>query len=500
MRISVPWALVVSALVVLGGTAQVAASARVPLEWAACGDDRTAECATLEGPLDAADPRSRAVQLPVRRVRATDPAVRIGTLVTIAGGPGQRGTEWVRPGLHTAAIHERFDIVSWDPRGTSSDSAVDCIPEWDPYQGLDRSPDDALERSLLDERTATLASRCRQAHGDLLPFLGTVHSALDLERLRLALREEHLTLLGVSYGSRLALTYATLFPERVSAIVLDGYADPNQSPAGRQLEQAEAFERELDAVLGECASDRACPLALGGTPAEALDALLAGLDEASLVDPDGAWTLSQSDAYEAIAGSLLWGGAARDELLVALASAAAGDGAALADIAYRVRSAYEASGLTMGAFTAIECADDGAYWETLDENAIDALTQRIHAVAPRLGRWLWSPPTDPDLPPVGLCAMLPFYLRTQLPVVDAAGAGPVLVLATSGDPTTPASAAGRALADLEEAVLLELEADHHLAYHAALASPAEPRNACVLDAVESYLIEHQLPPADYACG
>jgi hypothetical protein len=239
---------------------------------------------------------------------------------------------------------------------------------------------------------------------------------------------------------------------------------------------------------------------VGDAPAAALDALLARLDEAPLVEPDGTSTLSQSDAYEAIAGSLLWGGAARDELLVALASAAAGDGAVLADIAKRVRSAYEASGLSMGAFTAIECADDGAFWETLDDAAIDALSRRIHEVAPRLGAWLWSPPTDSDLPPVGLCAMLPFYVRTPLSTVDAAGAGPILVLATSGDPTTPASAAGRAVAELEEAVLLPLEADHHLAYHAALVSPADPRYACVLEAVESYLIEHQLPPADHACG
>jgi len=275
---------------------------REPIKWAACDEDTTVECAWLEVPVDATDPLSAALQLPVRRVRAGDPEQRIGTLVTIAGGPGQRGTDWVLPGLHTPTIHARFDVVSWDPRGTSAGSVVDCIPEWDPFEGLDRTPDDDAERRALDRHTAELAKRCRDAHGDVLPYVGTHEAALDLERLRQALREEQVSILGTSYGSEIALTYATLFPERVRAIVLDGYSDPNLAPDERVLEQARAFEQSLEALLDDCTADPTCRLGADGSPGPTLDALLAGLDAVPLPTDDPAQPLSQSDAHEAIAG------------------------------------------------------------------------------------------------------------------------------------------------------------------------------------------------------
>ena len=52
-------------------------------------------------------------------------------------------------------------------------------------------------------------------------------SARDLERVRAALGEEKISYLGYSYGTALGATYATLFPERVRALVLDGAIDPS---------------------------------------------------------------------------------------------------------------------------------------------------------------------------------------------------------------------------------------------------------------------------------
>ncbi len=252
-----------SCLVLAPGFSASSLAVLVPdgLRWSGCGDmPPPVECAELTVPLDHADPSSRTIRLPLRRLRASDPDERIGVLVTIAGGPGQRGTLWVRPGAHTDAISARFDIVSWDPRGTSGETLIDCVPEWDPYRGLDRTPDSAAERQVLDAAIARLAARCRDAHGELLAHVGTLESALDLERLRQALDEPQISLMGTSYGSRVALTYATLFPGRVRGVVLDGYSDPNATPGERELEQARVFERELERLLSACAADRDMPL------------------------------------------------------------------------------------------------------------------------------------------------------------------------------------------------------------------------------------------------
>lgn len=455
------------------------------------------QCATLDVPLDRARPDGRSVSLPLRRLPATHPDERVGVLITIAGGPGQRGTDWVYPGAHAAGIAARFDIVSFDPRGTSGETAITCIPEWDAYGDLDRTPDEAEEREALDERTRELADSCREAHSDLLPYVGTADTVLDVEALRVALGEERISLLGSSYGSAVALRYASAFPEHTRAVVLDGYSDPDLPPPEREVEQAAAFERELDELLVECALRDDCPVE-GMDPGAALDRLLRELDEAPLATSDGR-LLRQSDAYEAIAGALVRGPREREALLHAIATAGRGDGRALLAIADRARDDFEASGLDLGTYMAIVCADDGLAWAQLTDDEVLALTERVADVAPRLGAWLWSPPAADELPPLGLCAMTPARTPSATGPVDGAGpvegagAGPMLVLAASGDPATPLSAARRAVEEIEEAALLVVRADGHLVYPRAVAAPDSAIGGCVLEAMETYLLEGRTP-------
>ncbi|CAN5471849.1 hypothetical protein BH24CHL9_BH24CHL9_11680 [soil metagenome] len=150
------------------------------------------DCTWLEVPIDHAHPGAGVIRLAASRIGATDAGRRIGVLVTIAGGPGQRGTDGIRHGTQTPVVHGRFDIVSWDPRGTSHESIIDCIPQWGPFAGLDRTPDAPSEQRALDGRVAALAMRCRDAHGDLLPYIGMLETALDLERLRQMLGEDRI--------------------------------------------------------------------------------------------------------------------------------------------------------------------------------------------------------------------------------------------------------------------------------------------------------------------
>ncbi len=75
----------------------------------------------------------------------------------------------------------------------------------------------------------------------------------------------------------------------------------------------------------------------------------------------------------------------------------------------------------------------------------------------------------------------------------------MLVLGTSGDPTTPVRGARRATEGLEDGTFLTLEADHHLAWQAAVHEPLEAAHRCLLDAVESYLIDLELPPDGTLC-
>jgi pimeloyl-ACP methyl ester carboxylesterase len=206
-------------------------------EWADCpaGSDAALagfQCASASVPLDYQDPAGTQITLAVVKHQATDPAQRLGTLFVNPGGPGGQGTvqvpDWIE--LVPSALRERFDVVSWDPRGIGQSTAVQCFAsqqeEADFLGELADFPVDADQQQAYVARWAELGQRCAERNGPLLNHVSTAETARDLDRLRQAVGEERLTYLGLSYGTILGATYANLFPDRVRALVLDGNVAP----------------------------------------------------------------------------------------------------------------------------------------------------------------------------------------------------------------------------------------------------------------------------------
>ncbi|MFD7838325.1 alpha/beta fold hydrolase, partial [Streptomyces sp. NPDC059761] len=235
-------ALACSAL--LTGPATAAARAAPPspsppasgvprLDWSPCKPGSPWDCATAKVPLDHAAPAGRTIDLAVVRRQATDPGRRIGTLFVNPGGPGGPGTVQV-PQNYDAfpkELRERFDIVSWDPRGIGNSTAVNCFatPEeakaWAarPPAGF---PVGAQERKAWTDAYEDLGRRCEKRDPELLRHVSTADTARDLDLLRRSVGEPRLNYLGVSYGTVLGATYANLFPGKVRAMVLDSNIDP----------------------------------------------------------------------------------------------------------------------------------------------------------------------------------------------------------------------------------------------------------------------------------
>ena len=103
----------VLAVAVLGGcTSGVAAGGSAapsvdPVAWQECGPNL--DCATVEVPVVHTDPDGPTIGLAVVRHRASDPARRIGSLLTNPGGPGGPAAEGVR------MIGTPMDPGSWSP-------------------------------------------------------------------------------------------------------------------------------------------------------------------------------------------------------------------------------------------------------------------------------------------------------------------------------------------------------------------------------------------------
>src|SRR5262245_43466972 len=241
------WRRAITAIIALAGLvaglspaavpASAAAAAPVPvLDWQPCAEPNQQgfDCATAQVPMDYGDPQGTTIDLAVIRHRATDPDNRLGALFFNPGGPGGPGTVDLPAffSLFPPELRARFDLISWDPRGVGASTAVQCFATEDDEQAFFAGipfgsfPVGAAEKRAWLRRYADFGQICGARNGDLLAHVSTAESAKDLELLRQAVGEPHLNYLGVSYGTLLGATYASLFPDTVRAMVLDGNVDP----------------------------------------------------------------------------------------------------------------------------------------------------------------------------------------------------------------------------------------------------------------------------------
>lgn len=462
-----------------GGTSATTAPTAAPatLAWQSCGS--RLQCATLAVPRDYADPSKGTIELFLKKRPAQNRSKRVGSLLVNPGGPGVPGTVMAEQatGYFGTALLQRFDIVGWDPRGTGKSGQVVCVDDLDPYFALDLSPDDAAERKAVDDAAAAFAARCAERNADLLPYVSTEATARDMDQIRRALGEDEISFFGFSYGSSLGAVWATLFPDTVRAMVVDGAVDPLADDGTEARQTAIGLERSLGNLLAACAADRACPINNGGDPGAVFDRIMAALDRDPLPsgDPDlppvndgvASWAV-----VDVLYNEALW-----PALTSALAEAQRGNGRGLADL-YR---SYLTGGGTyphiFDALIAINCVDGGPQ---PDATAIEELDAELRRVAPRLGAYVIGPP---------FCRTWPVTGPGPVPVTGK-GAGPIVVVGTTGDPVTPLEASRNMADALEGGVLVTVDADQHTGYGTS---------ACIDDAVERYLIDLVVPSDGLVC-
>src|SRR5215211_1984951 len=202
------WAAAIGAAALTLLAAAAPAAAR--LRWSGCGDVE-AECSGLRVPLDRSGATPGSVRLRVARYA---PPSRRPALLYLSGGPGGAGVQEFSDVLfEVAGLEGRFDLYSYDQRGTG-------------YSGLLRCG--ALERDAR-LRSTPAGADCARRVGARRAFYTTRDSVEDVEALRRALGVENLTLFGISYGTKLALAYARAYPEHVARLALDSVLDPDDA-------------------------------------------------------------------------------------------------------------------------------------------------------------------------------------------------------------------------------------------------------------------------------
>jgi pimeloyl-ACP methyl ester carboxylesterase len=265
--------------------AQAAPAPRAPgappvpvLRWHPC--DGGFQCATARVPLDYRQPHGATIRLAVLRHRATQPARRIGSLFVNGGGPNEQ-IEGVLRAYHNfpAALRQRFDIITFDPRGFGYSTAIRCFPsqaaESKLLSGLPPFPVGAKQDTVWIRTYARFDRLCAQRNGPLLDHDSTADVARDMDLLRQAVHAPALNYLGLSYGSGLGATYANLFPARVGRMILDGNVNPVSwthpdgiQPVFVRLGSGRAAAASMTAFLNLCGATTTANCAFSaGSPA-----------------------------------------------------------------------------------------------------------------------------------------------------------------------------------------------------------------------------------------
>jgi pimeloyl-ACP methyl ester carboxylesterase len=261
-------AAVALAVFALAPSASGTGGSRPAFTWDQCPDDvpglpldpdDPVRCAVLRLPVDWAKPHGATFDLWVARRPARKPDQRVGTLVFGPGGPSDSGVERIRRGNRFSdEILDKFDTVSFDPRGVGRSGAPRCSPD----PAVPKPPMLLTGQGDLDATIAynrALWNDCRPT-SPVFDHADTLSTVRDLEALRRALGEPKLTFHGSSYGTLLGTQYAERYPDRVRAIVLESVFDHSLDLRTFVRTQAIALQDSFDEFVSWCDRSTDCVL------------------------------------------------------------------------------------------------------------------------------------------------------------------------------------------------------------------------------------------------
>jgi pimeloyl-ACP methyl ester carboxylesterase len=201
------------------------------------------QCARLSVPLDRSRAVAGRVSLYVKRLPPQRRPAR-GATFLLAGGPGQSATDafsLANLDLFGPSFRRRALIV-YDQRGTGRSGVLRCR---------------AIQRTNSDDPGP--AATCARRLGARRAFYTTRDSVADIEAIRRDLGVEKVTLVGTSYGTKVALGYALAYPTHVDRLVLDSVVEPG-GPSAFDLDSLAAVPRVLTELCapGARARDKGC--------------------------------------------------------------------------------------------------------------------------------------------------------------------------------------------------------------------------------------------------
>lgn len=459
------------------------------ITWKACtGSDAPEEpfeCANFKVPLRHGSIDEDTISLALIRLPAEGESR--GVILTNPGGPGGSGFDFVRnagESLVQSLNLSDYDLVGFDPRGVDRSGGLRCMSDelMDKYLYVDSTPDTPQEQQLYDEAEDIFENECEKKYGDQIDYYSTLATAKDMDYIRLAMKQDVIHYIGISYGTYLGGVYATQFPDHVGSMFLDAPFDPQGDTVEESyLTQIVGFENSFNAWASWCESTSECAFRSADVGAR-WDALLEQLDATPITASNGREV--NNSAMESATVQALYSRSYWPLLATALQQAEQGIGEPLLRLADTYNGRNED-----GTFSTIEqsgriirCAS-GFGKEPPDDP--DALVEELRKSAPRFGKDIEAGDFDGNT-----CDGL--TEGASISAIRYSGDAPIVVVGGEKDPATPIRWAEEMVANLgNNARLVRFSGEGH---SQLLTS------SCVDDVARAFFAEKQeLPDNNTTC-
>ncbi|XRM46397.1 hypothetical protein ABZX51_009432 [Aspergillus tubingensis] len=227
------------------------------------------EGSRLDVPMDHfSQPFDKVFSIPIIRMLAKNASATGDRHIFLnPGGPGASGMGFLRGSASdlNKLIGEDFHLLSFDPRGVSGSmpKAVCYASKAERTAAFASSPWDLqFQAGEMYTRAENKANACKDMMGEYGRYINTPQTAADMDLILDAIGQQKMYYRGLSYGTTLGQTYAQIFPERVSRMVLDGINDLDEWYNSFSFEEyLTDTDKIFTGFVEECfKAKEACPL------------------------------------------------------------------------------------------------------------------------------------------------------------------------------------------------------------------------------------------------
>ncbi|KAF8876134.1 alpha/beta hydrolase fold-domain-containing protein [Infundibulicybe gibba] len=476
------------------------------LAWYDCY--KSLQCARLIVPLNYSDPQGATAAIALARIPSSIPVESPdyrGPVLLNPGGPGGSGVDFVVSIGETIGtiLGPQFDVIGFDPRGiarsTPRISFFDTPAEralWGTAPGIIGNGS-GVDGLASEWARAQILGKLALAHDhNVLAHMNTENTARDMLQIVQAHKREKLQYWGFSYGTVLGATFATIFPDKVERLVIDGVVDAENYYATLWNNNLLDTDKTLQTFFDGCAQagPDVCPF-YAPTP-EQISQNLTALYTAIKTQPVPVFTESGYGLvdYARLQGTIFLSLYSPYEsflpLAKGLADLASGDGRAFFNISAAPIFECSCDGpdpstdKATEAILGIICTDGQAVPRDLES------TKKFYEQFSNISRWadVWAP-LHISCSKVGWPNSIP-KPRFQGPFV-ANTSFPLLLVGNTADPVAPLWAAKKMSSGFPGSVVLTQDSPGHC----SISGPS----VCTFGHVRDYFVDGKLPPVDEIC-